>query len=67
VKPNSAVATLRWEKLAVPFRVAVSKDVALARIRARMRGEAQYNWQGWDEAAPPRSIATWPNVFRSTG
>jgi hypothetical protein len=51
VKPDSAVATLRWEKLAVPFRVAVSKDVAIAKIRARMRGDAQYNWQGWDEAA----------------
>jgi tetratricopeptide (TPR) repeat protein len=51
VKPDSATIALRWEKVAVPFRVAVSKDVTVQKIRNQMRDLAQYNWQGWDEAA----------------
>jgi hypothetical protein len=51
VKPDSAVATLRWEKIAVPFRVSVAKEVTLQNIRNQLRNLAQYAWQGWDEAA----------------
>jgi hypothetical protein len=51
VKSDSAVATLRWEKVTVPFRIAVSKDVTVEKIRADLRGIAQYTWFGWDEAA----------------
>jgi hypothetical protein len=51
VKPDSALVTLRWEKVAVPFRVAVAKEVTLQNIRNQLRNLAQYNWQGWEEAA----------------
>ena len=51
VKPDSALVTLRWEKVAVPFRVAVAKEVTLQNIRNQLRNLAQYAWQGWDEAA----------------
>ncbi len=51
VKPDSAVVTLRWEKVAVPFRVAVAKEVTVQNLRNQLRNLAQYNWQGWQEAA----------------
>jgi hypothetical protein len=52
VKPDSAVVTMRWEKLAVPFTVAVdSTDATVRRLRQELRGGKQYNWIGWDEAA----------------
>ncbi|MDR3699723.1 MAG: DUF2911 domain-containing protein [Candidatus Sulfopaludibacter sp.] len=52
VKPGSAVVTLRWEKLAVPFSVAVDTiDATLRNLRRELRGGKQYNWTGWDEAA----------------
>ena len=52
VKPDSAVVTLRWEKLAVPFTVGVDTvDTTLRSLRRELRGGKQYNWTGWDEAA----------------
>ena len=52
VKPDSAVVTLRWEKLAVPFQVAVDEtQTTLRSMREELRGGKQYNWIGWDEAA----------------
>ncbi len=52
VKPDSAVVTLRWEKLAIPFTVAVDTTEATVRsLRQELRGGKQYNWVGWDEAA----------------
>ena len=51
VKPSSALVTLRWEKLAIPFRVAVSDDVAFDHIRRELRGGARYTWEGWNDAA----------------
>jgi tetratricopeptide (TPR) repeat protein len=52
VKPDSAVVTLRWEKLAVPFSVAIdTTDVSLRSLRRELRGGKQYSWSGWDEAA----------------
>ncbi len=52
VKPDSAVATLRWEKLAVPFRVSVDvKAVTLKSIRNQLRSVGGFNWSGYDEAA----------------
>jgi tetratricopeptide (TPR) repeat protein len=51
VKNDSASVTLRWEKLAVPFHVAVAKEVTLQKIRNQLRDLAQYHWQGWEEAA----------------
>lgn len=51
LKPDSALVTLRWEKLAVPFRVAATHEATLARVRDELRSGAQYTWQSWDEAA----------------
>ena len=52
VKPESAVATLRWEKLAIPFTIAVDlKDTTLRSLRRELRGGKQYDWVSYDEAA----------------
>ncbi|HLW89144.1 MAG TPA: DUF2911 domain-containing protein [Terriglobales bacterium] len=52
VDANSAVATLRWEKLAVPFSVAVDvHDTVKASLHNQLQGLAQYTWEGWDDAA----------------
>lgn len=52
VKPDSAVVTLRWEKVAVPFKVAVNvNDIVEASIHRQIRGLNQYYWEGWDDAA----------------
>jgi Protein of unknown function (DUF2911) len=52
VKPDSAVVILRWEKVAVPFKVEVKvNDIVKASIQRQTRGLNQYFWGGWDEAA----------------
>jgi hypothetical protein len=52
VKPDSAAATLRWEKIAVPFRVSVDvKAVTLKSIRNQLRSVGGFTWAGYDEAA----------------
>jgi hypothetical protein len=52
VKPDSTVVTLRWEKVAVPFKVAVNlNDTVVAGIHRQIRGLNQYYWEGWDDAA----------------
>lgn len=52
VKPDSAVVTLRWEKLAIPFRVSVDETGAAMRsLRSELRGGKQYTWASWYEAA----------------
>jgi len=52
VKPDSAVVTLRWEKVAVPFRVSVDvKAVTLKSIRNQLRSVGGFSWAGYDEAA----------------
>ena len=52
VKPDSAVVTLFWEKIAVPFKVTIKvNDIVEASIRRQTRGLNQYFWEGWDEAA----------------
>ena len=52
VKPDSTLVTLRWEKLAVPFRVTVPvHDVVQADLRSQLRTGSQYIWESWDEAA----------------
>ncbi len=49
---DSAVVTLKWEKLAVPFRVAVNDaDSVFPSIRAKLRGRDKWNWQSQLEAA----------------
>jgi len=52
VKPDSAVATLRWSKFTVPFRVGVDvKAVELKSIRNQLRNVGGFTWGGYDEAA----------------
>jgi tetratricopeptide (TPR) repeat protein len=49
---NSAVITMRWEKVAVPFKVAVNvNDIVEASLHQQMRGLTQYTWDAWDDAA----------------
>src|SRR5437763_5748564 len=43
--PDSATMTLKWEKLAVPFKVAISDETIVANIRGQMRGRGQYEGQ----------------------
>jgi tetratricopeptide (TPR) repeat protein len=52
VKPDSAAATLRWEKLAVPFHVSVDvKAVVLKSVKNELRSVGGFTWAGYDEAA----------------
>jgi len=52
VKPDSTVVTLRWEKLAVPFKVGVNvHEIVQASLHNQLQGLAQYTWEGWDDAA----------------
>jgi Protein of unknown function (DUF2911) len=51
-KADSAVVTMRWDKVAVPFKVDVNThEIVEASLRKQLVGRAQYNWDGWDDAA----------------
>jgi len=52
VKPDSTVVTMRWDKVAVPFKVDVKvNDIVTASIHRQLYGLNQYYWEGWDDAA----------------
>jgi hypothetical protein len=52
VKPDSTVITLRWDKVAVPFKVVVKvNDIVMASLHRQMHGLNQYYWDSWDDAA----------------
>jgi tetratricopeptide (TPR) repeat protein len=52
LKPDSTVVTLRWDKLAVPFKIGVNvPEVVEQSLHDQVRGRAKYTWEGWDEAA----------------
>ncbi len=52
VKPDSTVVSMRWEKVAVPFKVTVNvNDLVTAGIHRQLHGLNQYYWEGWDDAA----------------
>src|SRR3984885_5173417 len=52
LKPDSTVVTLRWEKVAVPFKVGVNlNDTVEASIHRQLRGLNQYYWESWDDVA----------------
>jgi tetratricopeptide (TPR) repeat protein len=52
LKPDSAVIMMRWDKIAVPFKVAVNvNEIVEQRMRQHLRGLAQYTWDGWNDAA----------------
>jgi len=52
VKPNSTTVTLRWDKVAAPFKVeADTNEIVKQSLHNQLRGRAQYEWQSWDDAA----------------
>jgi Protein of unknown function (DUF2911) len=52
VKADSTVVSMRWEKVAVPFKVTVNvNDLVTAGIHRQLHGLNQYYWEGWDDAA----------------
>jgi len=52
VKPDSAVVTMRWDKVAVPFKVHINvNELVTASIHRQLHGLNQYYWEGWDDAA----------------
>lgn len=52
IKPDSAAATLRWDKLAVPFHISVDvKAITERSIRNQLRNTGGFTWSGYDEAA----------------
>lgn len=49
---NSAVIAMRWETVAVPFKVAVNTpEIVEQSLRNQLRGRVQFEWQAWMEAA----------------
>jgi len=51
LKADSVTLTLKWEKIAVPVKIAVSAETIVANLRGQMRGIAQYQWQPPMQAA----------------
>ena len=52
VKPDSTAVTLRWVKLAVPFRVSADVNaIVLRSIQNQLRNTGGFTWAGYDEAA----------------
>ena len=52
LQKDSAVVELEWEKVAVPFKVAVDvHDVVEASLKKQLRNLSQYTWMSWDNAA----------------
>jgi Protein of unknown function (DUF2911) len=49
---NSGLVTMRWERVAVPFKVSVNvNEIVEASLHKQLRGLSQYTWDGWDDAA----------------
>lgn len=49
---SSVVATLRWEKLAVPIRIETdTKAVVTDSLREQLRGLGRFFWEPWSQAA----------------
>jgi hypothetical protein len=52
LRPDSAVIELQWEKIAVPFSVAVDvHDVVQASLKRQLRNLSQITWMSWNDAA----------------
>jgi len=52
VKPGSTAVTMRWDKIAVPFKVEVKvNDIVEAGLQRQMHGIAQFYWESWNDAA----------------
>jgi tetratricopeptide (TPR) repeat protein len=52
LQKDSAVVEMEWEKIAVPFKVAVDvHNVVQASLKKQLRNLSQYTWMSWDDAA----------------
>jgi hypothetical protein len=52
LKPNSAVMTMRWEKVAVPVKVEVNtSEIVEESLHKQLRGRVGFEWQAWTDAA----------------
>jgi Protein of unknown function (DUF2911)/Tetratricopeptide repeat len=52
LQPDSTVVTMSWDKVAVPFKVAVNlPETVEASLHNQLRGLSQYTWDAWDDAA----------------
>jgi tetratricopeptide (TPR) repeat protein len=52
LKPDSAIITMRWDKLAVPFKVSVNVPQTVEQsLQKQFRGIVQYTWVSYDDAA----------------
>ena len=52
LQPDSALVTLKWDTLAVPFRVAVDvRGITQARIKEQLRGQRRWMWNTWNDAS----------------
>jgi len=52
LKPDSVLVLMKWEKIAVPFRISVTDvETVFPSIRNELRGRAQYAWGPLNEAA----------------
>ena len=50
--PNSAIVSLQWEKIAIPFRIETDLiKEQIASFRRELRTEKGFIWQSWDQAA----------------
>lgn len=49
---TSTVTSMRWERVAVPFKVEVNTPkIVEESLRNQLRGREQFEWQAWQEAA----------------
>ncbi|MGH7702814.1 MAG: hypothetical protein ACREMO_06945, partial [Gemmatimonadales bacterium] len=49
---NAVTATLRWERLAVPFKIQADVPATVvASLREQLRGLPRFGWQAWNQAA----------------
>ena len=52
ISQDAATAELRWENLAVPFRIgADTKEITFARIQEQLRNTGGFTWDGFNDAA----------------
>ena len=52
VTPNSATASLKWEKLAVPFKIEIAlHKQMLDEMAVQLTGIPGFFWEGWNQAA----------------
>jgi len=52
ITPNSAIVSLRWEKLKIPFKIEIDlHKQMLDEMEIQLTGIPGFFWQGWNQAA----------------